>query len=291
MDNEFYNYPGEESHDSNQQQPETIIVNNNVIEMPTNEVGRVGYIISIISIFIPLLWFIGGLLSFIGLFSTPKTQAKKGCIITIISLFFWVYLLYKLLCGMDSLISGWNNDIKSIENAEPVIVDNDEKLDIGGAGDYETDEEFEEEAEYVVDYDAYPDSAAFVDFIKRIYQIGDLDDKEIMSEHFYNRVCAAGIFEDENLWKQFANQGFWKYPNGQLNSKIIDIVFWGGTIYLDAPACGADVVLENCEGNTKKIFIACSVDTLKDENNGRFEVDDIYDDDGNIYQLLKDTTY
>lgn len=93
-------------------QPATVIVNNSNYDNdyddrhPTNGIGKAGLILSIIGLFlgwIPalgwLIWFLGALFSFIGLFKSPRGAAVAGFIISFID----IIILAGLIGGITAI--------------------------------------------------------------------------------------------------------------------------------------------------------------------------------------------
>ncbi len=84
---------------------QTIIVNQ--IEKKSNGIGTAGFVIAIISLFIGwipfvgwVIWFLGLIFSFIGLFKSPKGFAIAGLVISL----FWI-VIFVFLMGMLGLSS------------------------------------------------------------------------------------------------------------------------------------------------------------------------------------------
>ncbi|MEE2954164.1 MAG: hypothetical protein VX347_03225 [Bacteroidota bacterium] len=97
----------EEIKNKEQQNPaQTIIVNQK--ETPSNGIGIAGFVLSLIALFlgwIPLvgwtIWFLGLVLSFIGVFKAPRGMAIAGLVISLIGLL----LLLIVFAGIGAAIA------------------------------------------------------------------------------------------------------------------------------------------------------------------------------------------
>lgn len=82
------------------------------VEKPSNGVGTAGFVFSLISLFlgwIPYigwaLWFVGALLSFIGVFKRPKGLAIAGLILSIVTFFIIIALIYIGINALSALFT------------------------------------------------------------------------------------------------------------------------------------------------------------------------------------------
>lgn len=97
-----------ESNNQEKNNPQTIIVNQT--ERQTNGIGTAGFIIAIIAIFlgwIPivgwLIWFVGLVLSFVGMFRKPKGLAIAGLVISLIGIIILI-VIFGALVGSAALM-------------------------------------------------------------------------------------------------------------------------------------------------------------------------------------------
>ena len=97
--------PNEQKNDS---QGQTIIINQQQNE--SNGIGTAGFVLALIALFlgwIPvlgwILWILGLILSFVGIFKKPKGFAIAGLIISLLGLILLVFIFAGLFAGLATL--------------------------------------------------------------------------------------------------------------------------------------------------------------------------------------------
>ena len=100
------------TNDSQNQQSrsgQTVIINQ--VEKKSNGIGTAGFVLALIAIFLGwvpvlgwILWLLGLIFSFVGVFKTPKGLAIAGLVISLIGIILLIAVFGALLGGAASLL-------------------------------------------------------------------------------------------------------------------------------------------------------------------------------------------
>ena len=104
MTNEVYNSPGQPG-----QSGHTVVINQ--AEKKTNGIGTAGFVLALVAVFLGwvpvlgwILWILGLILSFVGIFRVPKGLAIAGLVISLIGLILLVAVFGAIIGGAAAFL-------------------------------------------------------------------------------------------------------------------------------------------------------------------------------------------